>query len=310
MIKHCWRFLRTAGFSQGQKNRRYKLRFWNKPWSKYLMPALLACASAIHASGQAPGLLWQTNVGARLFAVDLQTNVYGNLAGTIIQMSGDGVPFQTNILCSVTNGIARLDNLGNRYLSGSFDGTQDFGGITLVGGSKIFGQWTPGYPTCYVAKYAGNGSLQWVMPLSRYENCGHHANDLVINQDGSFVVAYDSCKFAQFAEYSSSLSQLWTLELSHGFPDNAAFAVKALTDTNGCFLRYRSDPSGPYIVGGFYDSAGNVTYYQPYYPSGSSYPRKPAWYNGLALNGRPAVGLTNDGYFAGLSSQQPVLEKT
>jgi uncharacterized repeat protein (TIGR02543 family) len=315
IIKDFLRFLSTTGLSQTQKNPRYKLRFWNKSWSKCVIPALSVCASVFHASGQAPGLLWQTNVGARLFAVDSQTNVYANLAGTIIQMSGDGVPFQTNVLCSVTNGIAtnciaRLDSLGNFYLIGSFEGTQDFGGITLVGGSSTVGQ--PGYPTCYVAKYAGNGSLQWVIPLRLYDNCVHRAHDLVINQDGSFLVAYDSCLFGELAEYSSSLNQLWRIELSHGPPEqNATLAVKALTDTNGCFLQYRTVPGSPsYIIGGFYDSAGNLTYYQPYIPSGPLYPPRPTWYNRLALNGRPVVGLTNDGYFASLSSQQPVLQKT
>jgi hypothetical protein len=303
MIKHCWRFFRTAGFLQAEKNRRYKLRFWNKSWSKCLIPAFSACALAIQASGQAPGLLWQTNVGARLFAVDPQTNVYANLAGTIIQMSGDGVPLQTNVLCSLTNCIARLDNLGNFHLSGSFDGTQDFGGITLVGGWTNFnftGKYKPGYPTCYVAKYGGNGALQWAISFGQQAEV-NRLNDLVINQDSSFMVAYDFTEAGLFhgrlAKYSSPSNKLWESPLNPSVsPANALIGVKALTDTNGCFLQYRYGQ----IVGGFYDSAGNVT-------SLTSYN---SWYDPLALNGRPAVGLTNDVYFACVASQQPLLEKT
>ena len=44
-----------------------------------------------------------------------------------------------------------------------FDGTQNFGGITLVGGWTNFHvppRWEPGYPTCYLAKYDSNGALQ------------------------------------------------------------------------------------------------------------------------------------------------------
>ena len=45
---------------------------------------------------QPPGLLWRTNAGASLFAVDEQTNLYANAGGTVIKLNSDGVPFQTN----------------------------------------------------------------------------------------------------------------------------------------------------------------------------------------------------------------------
>src|SRR2546425_326830 len=98
---------------------------------------------AAQAQAQAPGLQWSTNIGARVFAVDGQTNVYANTNGTLIRLSGGGVPVQTNTLCSVTNGLARRDVSGNFYLAGSFDGPQDFGGITLVGGWTNYGGWRP-----------------------------------------------------------------------------------------------------------------------------------------------------------------------
>src|SRR5262249_24563670 len=73
-----------------------------------------------------------------------------------------GVAQQTNTICPLP-GLARRDSAGNYYYSGLLDGTQNFGGITLVGG--MFdqfnrGAWIPGHPSGYVAKYGANGQLQ------------------------------------------------------------------------------------------------------------------------------------------------------
>jgi hypothetical protein len=43
------------------------------------------------ARAQAPGLLWSTNLGAKLFAVDALTNAYAYVGGSVIKVSGDGV---------------------------------------------------------------------------------------------------------------------------------------------------------------------------------------------------------------------------
>src|SRR5439155_1495846 len=119
-------------------------------------------------SAQAPGLAWATNLGAQVFAVDGQTNVYANAGGTVFVLNGNGAVLQTNGICPIP-GIARRDSAGNYYFSGSFDGTQNFGGITLVGGwTNNNGQYSPGWPTCYLAKYAGNGSLQWVTGFGQH----------------------------------------------------------------------------------------------------------------------------------------------
>jgi len=97
-----------------------------------LWPALMAAWVPLCGSAQAPDLMWTTNVGAQVFAVDDQTNVYANAGGSVIKLNSSGLSLQTNNICPLP-GIARLDAAGNYLFGGSFDGTQDFGGITLVG---------------------------------------------------------------------------------------------------------------------------------------------------------------------------------
>src|SRR5688572_12119094 len=64
-----------------------------------LVVAMLLAALSTRVQAQAPGLLWSTNIGARLFAVDSQTNAYANAGGTVIVLTGNGVPLQTNSVC-------------------------------------------------------------------------------------------------------------------------------------------------------------------------------------------------------------------
>ncbi|HEU0040145.1 MAG TPA: hypothetical protein VFR76_12820, partial [Verrucomicrobiae bacterium] len=100
--------------------------------------------------------------------MDAQTNVYANAGGTVIRLSSAGVPFQTNTICPVAASYAQRDLAGNFYFAGTFDGTQDFGGITLVGGwintiNCTPPCWSPGYPTCFLAKYDNAGGLLWAV---------------------------------------------------------------------------------------------------------------------------------------------------
>src|SRR6185369_12823577 len=141
-----------------------------------------------------------------------------NVAGTVIRLTGAGSPYQTNTVCSVTNGMAQLDTLGNLYLAGSFDGTQNFGGTTLVGG-WINGinfhppQWVAGYPTCYLAKYDTNGSLIWVTSFGAAAT-RNQVDDLAMNSDDSVVVGYDSANGIKITRYSSGGSNLWETQIS------------------------------------------------------------------------------------------------
>src|SRR2546421_297362 len=100
-------------------------------------------ASAL-AFGQAPALLWSTNVGARVFAVDNQTNVYCQAGGNVIMVTGAGVPAQTNPLSSYP-GIANRDSDGNLYYTGNYPG---------VWNGFAYNYTTP---ACFVAKFNADG---------------------------------------------------------------------------------------------------------------------------------------------------------
>src|SRR6266581_7006816 len=49
-------------------------------------------------SAQAPPLVWTTNIGARVFAVDEQTNVYAIALGRVFILNGAGAVLQTNLV--------------------------------------------------------------------------------------------------------------------------------------------------------------------------------------------------------------------
>src|SRR5262249_6043863 len=121
------------------------------------------------------------------FAVSPKTNLYANAGGTVIELTSEGVPVQTNAICPLP-GVVRRDNTGNFYFGGSFDGTQDFGGITLVGGwindvNYHPPRWVPGYPTCYLAKYGPGGSLQWVVSFGAAAQV-NQLTDLMLESGG------------------------------------------------------------------------------------------------------------------------------
>ena len=91
-----------------------------------------------------------------------------------------GSAAQTNAICPIP-GFAQRDTSGNYYFAGSFDGTQNFGGITLVGGwTNCRAPLTPGYLTCFLAKYASNGDLQWVKSFG--DAAGNAVSDLPLIQ--------------------------------------------------------------------------------------------------------------------------------
>src|SRR5438132_1343927 len=155
------------------------------------LSVLMAGLLVEQTCGQAPGLAWVTNLGAQVFAVDGQTNVYANAGGTVFVLNGNGLVLQTNGICPIP-GIARRYSAGNYYFSGSFDGTQNFVGITLVGGwTNNNGQYSPGWPTCYLAKYAGNGSLQWVTGFGQHAT-RNRLTGLALDPAGGAYAGYDS----------------------------------------------------------------------------------------------------------------------
>ena len=125
-----------------------------------LVTALIgALPHAAHA--QAPALLWSTNIGAKLFAVDGQTNVYATSRGKVIQLTGSGVPVQTNVICPL-GGIAQRDTAGNYYFSDYHDPGTDLGGGTLTNNTPFF-----------IAKYTSTGTLVWATGFGFFDRAGY-----------------------------------------------------------------------------------------------------------------------------------------
>ena len=248
---------------------------------------------------QPPPLLWRTNMGANVFAVDEQTNIYANAGGTVTKLNGDGVPLQTSAICPLP-GLAQRDAAGNFLFAGSFDGTNDFGGITLVGGWTNWptpGKWAPGWPTCYLAKYGAGGNLLWVVSFGAQSQL-NHVRDVAVNADGSVLVGYDSSLLATLGQFSSTGSNFWQRTLPNVMVQCLGLKVGKFVGDNGSFIEFDTTLS---MRGGFCDTAGNLT----------SFPG--AYFNSLlSTNGKPVVGASNDVYLAGMSpiTRQPVLQKS
>jgi hypothetical protein len=217
------------------------------------------------AVAQAPGLLWTTDVGARLFAVDDQTNLYANLGGKVIVLSSAGVPLGTNTICPL-KGVAQRDSSGNFYFAGNFDGTQDFGGITLVGGwtqGSPSPPWTAGWPTCYLAKYSSNGSLLWAESFGEQASV-NMLSDLLIDPAGGCYAAFStSIGDAIISHFSNSGSNDQSANVFSGelitfvYP---GFSLGGVTSSNICFFADRKALAQQLILAGRLDTNGSVTY--------------------------------------------------
>jgi hypothetical protein len=151
---------------------------------------ILALLLAGPAFGQAPALLWTTNIGATLFAVDADANAYANAGGAVIQLKSDGTILRTDSICP-RSGIAIRDAAGNFYFAGllpghSYNGSdtafdpQDFGGVVL---SNM---------PVYLVKYSATGQLLWATnagPTS-VKNNSIGVQDFVMDNLGNSVVSF------------------------------------------------------------------------------------------------------------------------
>lgn len=192
------------------------------------------------AFAQAPGVVWSTNLGATLFAVDAQTNAHANVGGKVIAISSAGLPLQTNTICPLP-GVARRDDAGNLYFGGSFDGTQDFGGITIVGGWTNWpspGHWTPGYPTCFLAKYASNGSLQWVKSFGAQAE-QNNLTGLALDSSGSCYAGYVRAGRGATASFDAAGALLADQIFEQTLGASLAVKLGGTTSSNCAFFLFR-----------------------------------------------------------------------
>lgn len=208
---------------------------------------ILTLLLGVQAFGQAPALLWTTNIGATLFAVDNQTNVYANVGTNVIKLSPSGDVIQTNSICPKP-GVAQMDAAGNYYFAGNFDGTQNFGGITLVGGWTNYPiptpHYIPGYPTHFVAKYNSAGVLQWAKSFGQMGQTGNDLKDIILDSTSGVFAAHlgtaSSPSVRVYTRMDSSGNILWSQSPSGGGLSTTHVRLGGLTSSNFAFLYYNS----------------------------------------------------------------------
>ena len=209
----------------------------------------------LHA--QAPALLWHTNVGASLFAVDEQTNLYANTGGTVIKLNGDGVPLETNTF-SQFPGMMQRDADGNFYLAGVvpafFNGTfYDYGSDHA----------------CFLAKYTAAGALVW---SNRFGPTGLLRSvvikDLRLDSAGDVYAGFTyyvstTSHTSSAAKFDTTGSNVWTMEMPNfGYPSTTIGAIRlgGLSQTQGYALTYVAYYSSSWnMVLSRFDSNGNPT---------------------------------------------------
>jgi hypothetical protein len=171
--------------------------------------SLLATAYA-----QTPSLLWATNVGAQVFAIDSQTNVYANAGGTVIEVNAEGAVLQTNSVCPVP-GFAQRDAKGNFYFAGTLPPPPfpygpvtpvDFGGVILSNGPM------------FIVKYQASGALLWAKEFgpSSAQTGGRWATatDFCTTTNGDSYVGFlywnsTTGFYSELARFESGGSNAW-----------------------------------------------------------------------------------------------------
>ena len=221
-------------------------------------------------------------MNGRLFAVDAPTNLYLNAGGAVKIVSPAGALLSSNLVCPVTMQsptVAQRDGSGNYWFFGTFDGTNDFGGVILVGGwsnnPTLGGHWTPGYPTCFLASYSSNGVLQFATSF------GHQAQqntnyDLALDPAGGAYVSFHSQdQTSYYSHFSNTGSNDWQITFASAY--GSAGTLDGVTASNCCRFEY---VSGPFVKAGRLTRTGSYADFTIPEAMGFS---SPYAYNGRAV---------------------------
>jgi len=161
-------------------------------------------------------------VGAILFAVDAQTNLYANASGTVIKLNGDGVPLQTNSICP-RPGIALRDTAGNFYFSGIMPGHL-FNGIDTAFDPQDFGGVVLSNMPVYIVKYSAAGTLIWATNLGPTTVRSIGVLEFVMDSQGDLILTFryflsSSTGFRTTAKFDSNGIPGWTSTVGSGSGD-------------------------------------------------------------------------------------------
>jgi len=193
---------------------------------------------------QAPAILWSTNLGAFVFGVDSQTNVYATASswiangfgttgsGRVIVLDRDGQVLQTNNV-----GILEAPNgsISNPVRQGALDPVS--GGYYYVGihpgdlNSGCPGRRAWLSPAFFLAKFSAAGTLVWSVNFGP-TNCLRFLgiNGLRVDSSGTIYASYDYSDSTinhnpGVAAFNSSGSNLWTAALPPGAVVNSGAPV-------------------------------------------------------------------------------------
>jgi hypothetical protein len=250
-------------------------------------------------------------VYARAFAVDGSGNVYTATNGAVIVLSSTGTVLSSNSICNLP-AMVRRDSAGNYLCFGPFDGTNNFGGVTLVGGwidtLEYPPRWKSGTPTCFLAKYTSTGSLLWVNGFGT-QGVINYACDIQMNADDSIIVGYSAYGDPTLCRYSSGGTNLWVCDVGQAnqmFKTTVSFKITGLSGTNG-FLTTTMGVE----YSGSYDASGNFsTVCLPNFASGPVSAGEETSSLAMACN-VPIAGPANDLYMTSLTQDRStsVLQK-
>jgi hypothetical protein len=243
--------------------------------SPLLTALVVLLASATRGSSQPPSLLWATNVGAQVFAVDNQTNVYAFTNGVVIKLNAAGVPVQTNVLNPALQ-IVRRDASGNFWGAGTNIATTNFVNMP------------PGFFNTYsnlayfVAKYNSDCELVASTNFGTDTAFSIAVGDVQIASDGSVYVGVDtsfrsSIQHADVYKFDTSASNVWSIQSLPGSDSGpgqstGTVLLGMMSATNG-YAMYSSwgSSSGFYwrmdLSGFSSDGASSGEVASGYYPS-------------------------------------------
>ena len=228
----------------------------NSTVSAAKIAALLWLVGQSAVFAQAPNLLWETNVAARVFAIDNQTNVYASASNLVIKLSPAGSVLQT---LTLTNrpGIAQRDASGNYYFAATYPGSFNGSGYDYSTNSS-----------CFLAIYDSAGQLTRTLDFGPTGFLRKIAiNDVQVDSAGNCYIAY-TYNVATYdhtdgaVKVDSSGLIVWSINLpKHYNPFTTTVGTAhfgPVTPTNAYALAISSDGYGTYAYVSSIDQTGGV----------------------------------------------------